>query len=183
MKQQIPNIITFMRCILILPIMWLLLNARYDEAFYLFIVAGISDGIDGYLARTYNCRTKLGSIADPLVDKLFIVCTLMVLAFIHQIPLWLLIIVVIRDLLLVGAVAFDYIRGHVYEIKPTLISKINTVMQVLFVIAILASLGPVPLSEWIKHTLMIIMCGTTVLSYLDYSIQWFSHSSDMRTKS
>ena len=173
MKRHIPNIITMVRCLLIIPIMLFLLHEYYHMAFYLFIMAGISDGIDGYLARTYGWHSRFGSIADPLVDKLFIVSTLVALTYIGQIPLWLLIVVVSRDILLISAVAFDYFRGDYYDIKPTIISKINTVMQVLFVITIMASMGPYMLSDWIKHCFMIMMCATTVFSMLDYSIQWF----------
>ena len=179
MKRHIPNLITLFRCLLIIPIIIMLLEQHYHAAFYLFILAGLSDGIDGFLARAYDWRSRLGSIADPLVDKLFIISTLLVLTFIHQVPLWLLVIVLLRDVLLVAAVSFDYLRGYYYDIQPTLISKINTVIQVLFIVSIMAKLGPLNIAAWVIHTLMILMCVTTVLSYLDYSIQWFGRKNKM----
>src|SRR3989442_15920185 len=98
--RTIPNIITTLRLILIAPFAYYLLHAQYTPAFYLFIAAGISDGADGFLARTFNWQSKFGAFADPLADKLLITSSYLLLGYLGKIPLWFMSLVLLRDIVI-----------------------------------------------------------------------------------
>ena len=100
-QRDIPNLITLLRMILVLPIIWLLAHGYFVESLYLFALAGMSDGLDGFLAKRMGWQSRLGSILDPLADKMLLVSTTIMLAWVGLIPLWLVGVIVLRDLLIV----------------------------------------------------------------------------------
>ncbi len=134
----LPNAITFARLCAVPAAIWLVLQHRLDLAFWVFVAAGISDGVDGWLARVRNARSKLGAILDPVADKALLVSIYVTLAAIGVLPDWLAILVVFRDLLIVGGVIMLYLLGQPPAIQPILLSKANTVLQILLAAAALA---------------------------------------------
>ncbi len=126
----LPNAITFARLCAVPGAVWLVMQGRYDMAFYVFLAAGISDGIDGWLARVRNARSKLGAILDPVADKALLVSIYVTLAAVGVLPDWLAILVVFRDLVIVGGVLVLYVLGQPPAIQPIMLSKANTVLQI-----------------------------------------------------
>jgi cardiolipin synthase len=126
----LPNAITFARLCAVPGAVWLVLHQRLDLAFWLFVAAGISDGVDGWLARVRNSRSRLGAILDPVADKALLVSMYVTLAAVGVLPDWLAILVVFRDLVIVGGVLVLYVLGQPPAIQPIMLSKANTVLQI-----------------------------------------------------
>ncbi|MDX5298736.1 MAG: CDP-alcohol phosphatidyltransferase family protein [Gammaproteobacteria bacterium] len=139
--HQIPNILTLLRIVLVVPFALCLVDARYELALLVFLVAGASDGLDGYLARRFDWRTRFGAIADPLADKLLLVTAYVMLTLTQVLPAWLLWIVMGRDVFIVGgALAYHYLIG-VYTMQPSMLGKLNTLVQILFALLVLVHLA------------------------------------------
>lgn len=171
-RRDIPNIITILRMSFAPLVVWLLINERYAQALLLFGVAGASDALDGYLAKHYHWTSRLGSVLDPLADKLLLVSSYGALGWMGIIPVWLLMAVIVRDvLILAGAIAYHHLIGHV-EMAPTLISKINTLVQVMLVLVLVTSLSIEPLPKWLLDGMIYGVLATTVLSGADYVRTW-----------
>jgi cardiolipin synthase len=126
----LPNLITLARLCAVPAAVWLILQHRLDTAFLVFVGAGISDGIDGWLARVRNARSALGAILDPVADKALLVSVYVTLAAIGVLPDWLAILVVFRDVVIVGGILVLWVLGQPPAIKPLLVSKLNTVLQI-----------------------------------------------------
>tara|TARA_R100000306_G_scaffold62579_1_gene74279 strand:- start:71225 stop:71923 length:699 start_codon:yes stop_codon:yes gene_type:complete len=135
--RWLPNAITILRIILVVPIAWLLWQQNYGLALLLFLVAGLSDGIDGFLARRYDWGSRFGAIADPLADKLLMIVTFAMLSVSGVVHWWLTLIVYGRDIMLVsGALAYHYLVGQ-YEMQPSWLGKLSTFIQILFLVLVL----------------------------------------------
>jgi len=170
--SQLPNAISIVRMFLVVPVVWSLLQLEFGVALVWIAVAGFSDGLDGFLAKHYGWESRLGSILDPLADKLLLVCSFITLTWLGLVPLWLLFAVLVRDLLIVtGGVVFHYTLGR-FEMEPSRVSKLNTVMQIVFVLAVVFYHGDFALTPWIIEALAYIVLATTVLSGLDYILVW-----------
>ena len=140
--SQLPNIITILRIILVFPISWMLWESRFMEAFVLVIIAGVSDALDGFLARRFNWMSQLGATLDPLADKFLVAAVFVVFTLQGLIPLWVAIIVLARDfIILAGAGVYKLLYEEV-EIAPTFVSKANTACQIVTLCVLLASLLP-----------------------------------------
>jgi cardiolipin synthase len=126
----LPNAITLARICAVPAAVWLVLQERLDLAFWLFVGAGVSDAVDGWLARVRNARSALGAVLDPVADKALLVSVYVTLAAVHVLPSWLAILVVFRDLLIVGGVLVLAVIGAPPRIRPLLISKVNTALQI-----------------------------------------------------
>ena len=126
----LPNLITFARLCAVPAAVWLILQHRLDIAFLVFVGAGISDAVDGWIARAWNARSALGALLDPVADKALLVSVYVTLAAINVLPDWLAILVVFRDLLIVGGVVGLWMLGIRAQIRPLLISKANTAAQI-----------------------------------------------------
>ena len=158
-----------------------LFSGAYTTALVLIVVAGLSDGLDGFLARTFDWRTRLGSLLDPAADKLLVVSTFLRLAVLGLVPLALTIIVVLRDIVIVsGALAYQRIAGRL-EGEPVLISKLNTVCQLTFIVFTIMN------AEWAQpDTFWLTLLGamvvyTSITSGLTYVLIWTrraQHRSD-----
>lgn len=128
-RRDIPNSISVFRILLVVPVVWLLLQQHYAMALVLFAIAGLSDALDGFLAKVNGWESRLGSILDPLADKLLLVCSFLALVWLGLIPSWLFVVVIARDLIIViGGVAFHLMFGR-FEMEPSIISKMNTFFQ------------------------------------------------------
>ncbi|CAA6819468.1 MAG: CDP-diacylglycerol--glycerol-3-phosphate 3-phosphatidyltransferase (EC [uncultured Thiotrichaceae bacterium] len=172
MLRQIPNIITLTRIVAIFPICWLLLNDDYAVALICLVLAGLSDGLDGFLARRYGWFTSLGAVLDPLADKLFIIALIIVFAMKGHVPLWLMWLVIGRDIVIVsGALIYRWVTG-VLEMKPLFISKLNTALQILLLAATLMHVGLYALAPEIREGLQLLVAATSLLSGLMYVFLW-----------
>jgi cardiolipin synthase (CMP-forming) len=175
---SLPNLITLGRLILVPVIVWLLVAGETRIAFVAFVIAGLSDAADGYLAKTFNMETELGAYLDPLADKMLIVCIFVTLGIGGQLPAWLVIAVVSRDVLIVMAVMLSWVMGHPVTIKPLVVSKANTVAQIILAGTVLADeafqLG--------LHHLRVVLVWTTaaltLASLLTYLDRWLRHMSE-----
>lgn len=175
--MTVPNLTTILRLLLVPGVVLAMLQARWEWAFAGFLVAGVSDAVDGFIARQFNQRSQLGAYLDPIADKTLLVSVFVVLGYIGELPLWLVIAAVSRDGLIVCAVLLSTIIGNPVEMKPLLVSKVNTAVQILLACIVLAELafgmgfGPLRL-------LLIILSGLlTVASAAAYLLGWLKHMS------
>jgi len=170
--KQLPNVISVLRILLVIPVVYLLLHREYGAALILFAVAGVSDGLDGFLAKHFGWKTRLGSILDPLADKLLLVCSFVALAWIELIPMWLLAAVLARDLVIVaGAAAFHVLFGR-FEMEPSRVSKVNTFFQIVYVLAVVFYHGEFALTPWLVEALGYIVLATVIISGANYVWIW-----------
>jgi cardiolipin synthase len=168
----IPNSLCVLRMLLVVPVAWLLVRQDFQRTMWLFAFAAATDGLDGFLAKRCGWTSELGKILDPLADKILLVGTYITLAVIGVVPVWLAVAVVGRDIVItVGAILYNWLYGYPNG-RPTAISKLNTLCQILFALLIVGShaIGRTP-------TLVITMLGalvlvTTVVSGLDYVITY-----------
>ncbi|HVY18110.1 MAG TPA: CDP-alcohol phosphatidyltransferase family protein [Rhodopila sp.] len=137
----LPNLITFGRICAVPLAFWALLRHRMDEAFVIFVAAGLSDALDGWLARRRGGGNLLGAVMDPVADKALLVTMYISLAAVDVLPDWLAILVVFRDLVIVGGILLMAVLGHEITIQPLYISKLNTVLQILLVAVSLLESG------------------------------------------
>ncbi len=167
----LPNAITFARLCAVPATIWLILQGRLDLAFWLFALAGLSDGLDGWLARVLNARSRLGALIDPLADKALLVSTFITLAAVGVLPDWIAILVVFRDLLIVGGVLLLSLHGPAPSIRPLFISKLNTVLQIgLAALALFATGHGWPGPQLVEAVVWIV-AASTVASGAAYVVQ------------
>ncbi len=170
--EYLPNFLSAIRIGLIVPVIWLLLQGRYGTTLILFALAGFTDGLDGYLAKRFGWRTELGAVLDPFADKLLMLCSYLTLAVLQLIPVWLFVIVVARDVIIVaGGLSYHYLIGP-FKAIPTGISKLNTALQIILVIAVVANAGFDLPPDLAVRILVMGVLGTTIASGLDYIWVW-----------
>lgn len=170
--RDIPNIITVLRILLVPPVIVTLAREQYAAALLLFAAAGLSDGLDGLLAKHYGWTSRLGSILDPLADKLLLVSSYITLAWVGVIPVWLAAVVLGRDFVIIGGAIAYHFTIEQYEMRPSLISKANTLFQILLVLVLVFDqvVGFVP--DWAQSVLVLTVLATSVLSGLSYVSSW-----------
>ena len=162
-------------------IFWLLLNDHPQIAFYVFLAAGVSDGVDGYLAKRFKWTSELGAYLDPLADKILIVSIYIALAVSAQIPLWLVMAVVSRDILILLAVLLSWLVDRPFVIKPLTISKINTAAQLILATTVLGD-NAFGLGLGITREALVWITGiSTVLSLAAYLQLWVRHMTGYET--
>ena len=171
----IPNLITIGRLVLVPLIVWLMISGQSGAAFALFIVAGVSDAIDGFLARSFNLRSTLGSYLDPLADKALLVSIYISLAVLAEVPLWVAIVVVSRDLFIVGAVVLSWMLDQPMEMRPLIISKLNTVMQIVLAAVVLGDLAFNAELDTLRMVLVYLVGILTIASAAVYLVDWVRH--------
>ena len=159
---SIPNILTLVRILLTPVFVILLLRDMFSTALLVFAVAGISDGLDGLIARYLNQRTTLGSYLDPAADKLLLTSAFIAMAVLGIIPDWLMVIVITRDVVIVLGLAILTLTEKKYEVKPTLVSKCTTTIQILMVFVSLYD--PVHVKLAMLHP--VLLWGTAVITTL-----------------
>lgn len=170
-KRDIPNLISILRIILVMPISYALWNQQYFLALVLFILGGISDGLDGFIARRYRWETALGVVLDPMGDKLMMLSAYLLLGWHTLLPWWLVSLVIIRDLIIViGSLLYRKFVAH-EKLKPLFISKLNTAGQIVLVIIIMFS-QLTNVSTIISDGILYLVVVTTVLSGYAYINEW-----------
>jgi cardiolipin synthase len=168
--MTIPNLLTILRVLLTPLLVILLLEERLSEALLVFIVAGVTDGLDGLIARLYKQKSRLGAILDPLADKLLLASTYALLAFQNLVPNWLTVIVLSRDLLIMVGIFVLFMQDLRFEIRPTLISKMTTCAQIVTAIVTMASALAVP-HPLLKSILFLVTASLTIVSWGQYLIR------------
>jgi cardiolipin synthase (CMP-forming) len=170
--EYIPNLLCVARMLLVPPLVWLLAHAQYRVAVSLFLLAGASDALDGFLAKRYGWRTQLGGLLDPAADKLLLSSVFLTLGFVRVVPPWLVAVVVARDLVIVaGAVAYRVLIGRfAWRARP--VSKVNTAAQLAFVLAALLRAAFGLPSAGVLQLLGAVVVTTTLLSGADYVWSW-----------
>ncbi len=176
MKQTIlrylPNIITGLRLVAIVPVALCLWYQEYEVALVLFAIAGVSDGVDGYLARRFHWESHWGAVMDPLADKLLLVTTAAILATKGILPLWLFVIMMGRDLMIVGGAALFRWRFGPYEVTPSRLGKASTFFQILLVLSLLIHVAFGLLSEEQLEALILLTASMTLISGTHYFYIW-----------
>ena len=171
-RRDIPNLITAFRFLLVPPVVFLLLSSRFGEALVIFAIAGFSDALDGFLAKHYGWASRLGAALDPLADKMLLVSAFITLGWLELIPVWLVVIVILRDIILVvGAVIYNAKIEKLHEI-PSMVSKLNTAAQIIFVLLVILMqvVQGVP-AFWVNALLYGVLV-TTLWSGMDYVWIW-----------
>jgi cardiolipin synthase len=170
--RHLPNAITVLRAALIPLLAWLLHRGDYPLAFALFVASGLSDLADGWIARRFDLRTRFGAIADPLADKLTMLTAALLLATRGWLPWWFALLVVGRDLVIVaGALAYHLLIGRV-EMAPSWLSKLNTVLEFVFLASVLAlAAGHLGDGAW-RAALLAVTATTVLASGVSYVVIW-----------
>lgn len=170
--SSIPNAICVLRIALIVPLVLALFADRFALALLLIVIAGLSDGLDGFLAKTFDWRSRLGSLLDPAADKLLLVSTFLSLTMLGLVPVGLTSIVILRDVVIVsGALAYQQVAGRLAG-EPTFISKVNTGCQLLFVVCVIAHQEwSLPGRNWLTM-LGAAVVFTSITSGLNYVLIW-----------
>ncbi|MGH1417774.1 MAG: CDP-alcohol phosphatidyltransferase family protein [Hyphomicrobiaceae bacterium] len=181
--MSIPNLITLARVISVPVIFWLLVTDQTQLAFILFVVAGISDAVDGYLAKRFDWATELGAYLDPLADKLLIVSVFVALGLNGDLPSWLVIAVVTRDLLIIAAVVLSWLLAAPVRIKPLIVSKANTLVQIVLAATVLADQGYDLGLGSLRWVLIWLTAAFTVASLAAYLQSWLRHMSGAESSS
>jgi len=171
----IPNLITIGRLFLVPLTIWLLISGKPTLAFWVFILAGVSDGVDGLIARQFNQRSQLGGYLDPLADKALLVSIYVAFAITGGLPVWLAILVVSRDLLIVGGVMLAWMLDRPVPMRPRAVSKTNTVAQIVLAAVVLADHAFTPHFDYLTHILIVIVAFFTVASAAVYVVDWVRH--------
>lgn len=176
--RHIPNALCILRMLLVVPVAWLLSAGEYQLTLWLFAFAGFTDGLDGFLAKRCGWMSELGKILDPLADKILLVSVFITLAALGIVPVWLAATAVLRDVTITaGAISYNALYGYPNG-RPTLISKINTGCQILYLLlAVAAKAG-----HWVPDTALIVLGAlvfvTTVVSGIDYVVTYTRKAID-----
>lgn len=170
--RDIPNMLCVLRMVLTVPVAWAILSDRHGLAMALFFTAGFTDGLDGFLAKRFGWQSRLGGLLDPAADKLLLLVCFFTLWITGHVPTWLLVAVVARDLVIVLGAGLYHLRTKALEAEPSILSKLNSALQLLYILLILSQLvfgfpGP-----GATQVLAVGVFATTVISGLDYVIRW-----------
>jgi cardiolipin synthase len=172
---SIPNLITLARILLVPVVIWAITSGEMRIAFLLFFAAGASDAVDGFLAKRFGMATELGAYLDPLADKAMIVSIYVALGIAEAIPRWLVILVVSRDIMIVGAVMLSWLVDKPVALKPLLVSKLNTVAQIALALVVLGALGFAFDADVAIVMLTALVAALTLLSIAFYVAEWVRH--------
>lgn len=172
---HLPNLITLGRLVLVPAIIVAIVQSRWPEAFAIFLLAGLSDAIDGFLAKRLDARTELGAHLDPIADKALIVSIFVTLVVRDVLPAWITVLVVSRDVMIVGAILVSWLMTKPVAIRPLAISKLNTAAQIAFAAYVLAAKAFGWPLETLFQLAMWSVAGLTAASALAYLMQWFAH--------
>jgi cardiolipin synthase len=179
LELNLPNLISLARLLMVPLTIWLIVAGRYGIAFWILVAAGVSDALDGFIAKRFNRRTRLGALLDPVADKAMLVSVYVALGLVHELWTWLVILVVFRDVMIVGGFLLIQAVGAPKQYAPLFISKINTGLQIILVGFVLArlDLGGVLdwldlVLDWLSLVLSLAVVATTLLSGLAYLVRW-----------
>ena len=170
--ENAPNLITLARICAVPLLIWLVLSDNLAAAFWVFVVAGISDALDGYIAKRFDLATELGAYMDPVADKALLVSAYVTLGHAGHIDIWLVILVVFRDILIIGGTILFHTLDRPVEMQPLMISKLNTLVQIVLVSVVLAEIGIGVTGVDLVPALTYITAATTAASGISYLCQW-----------
>ncbi len=171
LELNLPNLITLARLLSVPLAIWLIFDGRYGAAFWVFIGAGVSDALDGYIAKRFDRRTRLGALLDPTADKALLAGVYVSLWLVGQLPGWLVGLVVLRDFLIIVGFVLIQTTAAPKRFDPLSISKLNTLVQLSLIGFVLAQ-GLGIEAEPVKWLLIAAAAATTVLSGLSYLARW-----------
>jgi cardiolipin synthase len=179
--RHVPNFITILRLIAAPIAAWLLMVDRYSEALAVIIVAGLTDWFDGYAARKLNASGKTGVILDPLADKVLLVVLFIALAIVHLIPLWMLLLAIIRDLVIVIGAGLLRIFRNIRKFLPSFLGKVSTFFQIMLVLMVLLDAAfPNDFFYLLRVSALVLSALFTALSGLDYIRQGIQMARGLR---
>jgi cardiolipin synthase len=172
LSLNIPNLITLARLMSVPLMIWLIGSERFGTAFCVFVGAGVSDGLDGFIAKRFDCRTRLGALLDPTADKALLSSVYVALGIAELLPNWLVILVVFRDVTIIGGFILLQTIAAPRKFDPLYISKLNTLVQIALVSYVLGRLGMGFSDGILTDLLEATTAVTTVLSGLSYLVRW-----------
>jgi cardiolipin synthase (CMP-forming) len=172
---SIPNLITLGRILLVPVVVWAITAGQMRVAFVLFLAAGISDAVDGFLAKRFGMATELGAYLDPLADKAMLVSIYVALGITDAVPRWLVILVVSRDIMIVSAVILSWLVDKPVPLKPLGVSKLNTVAQISLACVVMAAVGFEFDASLAVMALTAVVTALTLLSIGFYVAEWVRH--------
>jgi cardiolipin synthase len=171
-ELNLPNLITLARLLCVPFAIWLIVNGSYGTAFWVFVGAGVSDALDGYIAKRFNLRTRLGALLDPVADKALLAGVYLSLGVAGVLPAWLVVLVVLRDSLIVAGFLSIQATAAPKQVQPLFISKVNTAVQIVLVVFVLARLGLGADGGVVTPVLIDAAAATIVWSGLSYLARW-----------
>lgn len=174
--RQIPNALTVLRIVLVVPFVWFMVNGEHGRALWTLLLAGATDTADGFLARRFQWRSQFGSIADPVADKVLMVSAYLTLGITGHMPWWVAAVVVCRDVyIFTGAIVYWFVVGR-YEGSPTMVSKACTFFMISLGLVVLGNLvWPLLQPEWIEglSALVVVLCVVSLGQYTLQGIQGY----------
>lgn len=177
--MTIPNYITLFRFVLVPAVIFAILTAHPGWALAGFVTAGISDAVDGFIARSFNQYSALGRYLDPVADKTLLVSVFVVFGIEQVLPLWLVLLVVSRDALIVGGVLLSAIIGNPVTVQPLMVSKANTLAQIVLASLVLAENAFGDLVPGLRMLLVVVVALLTAASATAYLVTWSRHMGDL----
>lgn len=177
--MTIPNLITTIRIILTPIFVIYIINDELISGLIVLVISGLSDGIDGMVARLFNQKSKLGAYLDPLADKIILISAFITLSIRHMLPAWLTVMVISRDILILMGISIMFLNGMKIKIKPAVSSKITTCLQFITLISILAKDYLAGFGSYYPY-LFYVTALFTIISFLQYTHQWFKLTGDAK---
>jgi cardiolipin synthase (CMP-forming) len=175
---NIANLLTVLRFCLVPIVIVSIINKEWMIALVVFVTAGVTDAIDGFIARHFDMRTELGAYLDPLADKALLVSIYITMAVAGIIPVWIAVLVVSRDIMIVGAVIVSWLLDNPVEINPLKLSKANTLAQITFAALALSMLAFDKTLPMVHQGGLAIVAALTLASMAAYLAAWFRHMAD-----
>jgi len=173
--MTLPNFITIARFLMVPLVVLAMIHGEMLAAFVLFLLAGVSDGLDGFIARHFDQKSELGAWLDPIADKFLLVSVFVMLGWLDVLPNWLVILAVSRDGLIIGAVVLSSLMGHPVEMRPLLVSKANTMFQIILLVLVLADLAGLARLDGLIGWMIYAVAGLTIASATAYLVTWLRH--------
>ncbi len=177
--MNLPNIITLLRIAATPIAVWLILEGHLMEAFWVFVAAGLSDALDGFIAKRFDMETELGKFLDPLADKALLVSVYISLGLGGFLPTWIVILVVFRDVMIVGGALLFETMTHSLTMQPLMISKVNTTLQIVLAAGVMATAGYGIEFDGGMDVLVLLTAMATIGSGLTYAVVWVSRWSQL----
>lgn len=178
--KDTPNIISVLRVVMTIPIIYLLITKDFSSALILFAIAGASDALDGFLAKHYHWESHLGGLLDPLADKTLLIACYLILGAIELLPIALVMTVMLRDLLIIGGAFLYHYKIEELDADPSMVSKLNTFMQIVLVLAVVMNAGPFLLPDVVIQSLILVTFVTTIASGVNYLWVWGRRAIEKR---
>ena len=173
--MTIPNFITIARLLTVPLIVWLMIADRFVEATVLFILAGISDAADGFIAKRFGAASELGAYLDPIADKALLVSVFVTLGFKGVLPAWLIVLAVSRDILIIGGLLLSYLLSNPMAVRPLWVSKANTAAQIILIALVLGDRSGATILQPLLTVTVLAAAALTVASAAAYLVEWVRH--------